>query len=1232
VFKPWFRFGVIGRRCGAFGALLVVLAAAPAAQAADDIVVVRDQPGQEQWTVPPGVTSVTLDVYGAAGGADYDNSGPPGPTHPLGSIPGGKGAHVTGTLAVSPGQVLTLEIGQTPTQQLNVRAQGYTQDGFRPAGGNGAFANGQMNGGNGGGGSGVVLDGVTLAVAGGGGGAGAPDAGRDPQLGAGGAGGASSEGGRPGQPIFDTTGDTTQDCTLNEGQGGLPGGESDPGLGGAGGTTDCIDSSSAQGHARMGDPGRDGDFHFPDPLVGGGGDGANYGTGGGGSGWHGGGGGGAGANSSTSDAGGGGGGGGSNHVDSSLTSTSVHDGVNEGNGKIEIRYKPLGVDIVAAPDERTDSNVAHFEFSAADPSATFECALDGSPFEACSSPQSYGPLQDGGHHFEVRGVIGGETTDSSVWDWTIDTTPPVVNIDQGPSGTVSSDTAQFMFHANELGVAYDCKLDGGPAQPCSSPQTYAGLNAGTHSFAVTAIDSVGNTSAPDSRSWQVASKVPQATQSCSAPTAAKASHGNVFVVGREGTCLTPVTTAGQRVWTASGQVTVNGIVVEPDAGTSITLSSSGAQGVFSTDGPATVKLGTLPAVHLPGGIEWSEAAGGIFQAAGKLVAPIVKDAGGLSALPIWPKISLSAADGGTAKIGLKFALPKEFTAIPGSQQKVSADLGATASNDKGVTFAGKLGIGKVWVGVVEVKDLELGYDSATDSFEGSVGLKLGGELLANTPTLNLGVVIGPPPTLWGPFREASMALQEIDEPIGDTGLFLQEIGAKASEEAGPQGKLDYLRLAGTIGVSAGPEIPVIKQPAVTFDGTGVLSLSDPWKIEVNAQGFVLQFPIANGGISYSPGAGIVVHGLVDETIAGYGLQARITNTFFQGRTRFNVEASGDVILPVIGSQHATAVFSDHGYAACTRIESRWGAYSLGWGVLANGTQVAVGNTCDLGAFSDQSRAARAISADAPWRFTLHGHARVRAIAVRGRTKAPNMTLRGPRGLTLATSDPKSDSGLVIPDAQRQTTYVVLAHAPAGRYTVTSEDEIIGVRAADSLPPVKPRVTTRAVHGGRRLLSYSQAPASDQHLELYDEGRGGVGKLVTSTSHRSGHLTFTPTPGLGRNHKILAVTIRNGLARDRRIVAHYAVADNPPAKVKAVARHGHQLRWAAVPHARAYVVAFIAAGGTSSAVVTKRNHVRIPRSSRAVTIVAMDVLGRVSPAVHLKLTPSKHRKTKHHHGR
>jgi hypothetical protein len=138
---PW-----LGVSSPAFAASPVVRAWGPA-------------PNSQTFTVPAGVTSVSITVEGAPGGSGFRGGSTGGS--------GGSGARVTGTLPVTPGQTLLLDVG-------SAGSTGTTPNGWCFLG----DASDESNGGSGGGGGGVLDGGGTgglgnLCGGGGGGGGGA---------------------------------------------------------------------------------------------------------------------------------------------------------------------------------------------------------------------------------------------------------------------------------------------------------------------------------------------------------------------------------------------------------------------------------------------------------------------------------------------------------------------------------------------------------------------------------------------------------------------------------------------------------------------------------------------------------------------------------------------------------------------------------------------------------------------------------------------------------------------------------------------------------------------------------------------------------------------------------------------------------------------------------------------------------------------------------------------------
>jgi outer membrane protein OmpA-like peptidoglycan-associated protein len=115
-------------------------------------------------------------------------------------------------------------------------------------------------------------------------------------------------------------------------------------------------------------------------------------------------------------------------------------------------------------------------------------------------------LDDGTHTVQVSttDTNGHEGVKSPVTTFVIDATAPdAPAITGGPQGTVTSTTAPFVF-SGEPGARFWCSLDGGGWAPCTSPQTYTGLTAGQHTFAVIQFDTAGHSGPVATQAFAVA--------------------------------------------------------------------------------------------------------------------------------------------------------------------------------------------------------------------------------------------------------------------------------------------------------------------------------------------------------------------------------------------------------------------------------------------------------------------------------------------------------------------------------------------------------------------------------------------------------------------------------------------------------------------------------------------------------------------------------------------------------
>jgi hypothetical protein len=386
--------------------------------------------GAEQtFVVPGGVTSVQVVVIGGSGG-----EGGAG-------VLGGAAARVTGTLSVTPGQTLYVEVGGTGQAAS--------------AGGDIVFNGGAAAGGGGGGGGGASDVRTAPLVAGL-----APDRRLVVAAGGGGGGGSATESGGVG------------------GAAGSAGATAAGGNEGGGAGTELLGGSGGSGCASTGTGGQLG-------SGGGGGSGelASNGGGGGGGGYFGGGGGGGGCGF-----GGGGGGGGSSLVPAkgSLELASLATAP-----QVQFTYTPVppSISIVAPADGATYTKGQAV-------TAVYSCAAPvGATVSSCSGPVANGGAVDtaalGPHSFTVNAVDSDGVTATKTVNYTVVPPPaPKTRLGAHPSKKVKTTRkkakVKFTFTSPDAGATFKCKLDKGAFKACRSPKSYK-VKAGKHKFLVEAI-------------------------------------------------------------------------------------------------------------------------------------------------------------------------------------------------------------------------------------------------------------------------------------------------------------------------------------------------------------------------------------------------------------------------------------------------------------------------------------------------------------------------------------------------------------------------------------------------------------------------------------------------------------------------------------------------------------------------------------------------------------------------
>jgi hypothetical protein len=197
----------------------------------------------------------------------------------------------------------------------------------------------------------------------------------------------------------------------------------------------------------------------------------------------------------------------------------------------------LGGDVPSNPSGDTQPT---FKFTDPDPSASFQCSIDGSSFTGCTSPYQTPVLSDGSHTFAVRSIDSvGNASAATRYTWTVNTSPSAApTIDTKPSDPSNNVQPSLAFSDTDSNVSFQCNIDGGGFSACISPYTTGPLTDGSHTFGVRSVNSLGTASAATTYTWTVDTTGPPAPTLTSTPPANDTSTSASFSFSDDETGVT----------------------------------------------------------------------------------------------------------------------------------------------------------------------------------------------------------------------------------------------------------------------------------------------------------------------------------------------------------------------------------------------------------------------------------------------------------------------------------------------------------------------------------------------------------------------------------------------------------------------------------------------------------------------------------------------------------------------
>jgi hypothetical protein len=812
-----------------------------------------------------------------------------------------------------------------------------------------------------------------------------------------------------------------------------------------------------------------------------------------------------------------------------------------------------------------------------------------------------------------------------------------VIITGGPSGNVPDDSPTFTFKAANPTLPpgrFECQLDQGAFEECSSPQEYDGLEPGKHSFRVRYNPDDGAPGPPALREWG----------GCPDVRIANAVAQGCFTERQKDGKGTGVFETNKQAW-------IGGFDVRPKFGGKLVLDTkaeevrSEGQTVVVLDGFALLGFDVedLPVKRSDAEVELGQA-GSIEK---------------LLEIPIKGKVRIAWARQGKAStlqaeisldditkpLGKVIELP-DAGGAKGAEAKISLTLvnGQGLILDSAGAKIDELNVIPSFFRLPVV----LGFRRLVFRYErkNNKPFWTAGGLIAvpfHRPDDDPFEVGGKVFAFDGSFAGAGLEVAGINKEIKGTPFFLQRLAGDLVFRPDYGGNFE-------IGTTMGPRLA--GKQLFTLDGkltlgalmapTDCTSGFNAFKVEAQLKfsPFEGDAPFASADITaltcgYLGGREaqeVTLKGKVDFLKGAIGYES--TQTGFVSGEGASLEGAAILRIAALTTIRGKAIVSTEGIAGCGTITFQsfvQPQFQAGFGYHWLGPPPTAFSGCDLTPFRATILRKAAASARTVTVAAGLPHVAFSASAAGG---PPRVKVTGPGGVSVSSPESGGPLGtknaLVVPAAAENTTYVVVMKPKPGAWKIESLDPGVAltkVAVANGLP--KPKVTAKVKgKGAKHTLAYRVRPLAGQSVSFSERGKG-LDHTLGKAKPGKGSIKFKPALWTATKRTIVAHVVQNGLPRDELKVARFSVKKLKLKKPKVKARRKKTslaLTWKRVTGASSYLVEVKAGQTLLTRVLIKARKLTVPKTPRKgklkASVQALSDIVPAGPVARLTVKPAR----------